>query len=89
MRKRDRENQIHREVRELFAQYRQKMKNGESISWSQFDSKLKTICSAVGDYQQVKKYAISAGYGYPDVFIEYARAYPCAEYDYVLRQQTV
>ena len=86
MRKRDRENQRYREVRELFAEYRQRMKNGENISWSQFDGRLNTICSPVGDYQQAKKYAISAGYVYPDVFKEYARALPCAEYDYVLRQ---
>ena len=88
MRNQDRENQRCRSVRELFAEYRQRMENGEIISWSQFDGRLTAICSPVGDYQQAKQYVISAGYAYPDVFKEYARAFPCTEYDYVLRQQT-
>ena len=46
IRKRDRENLIHREVNELFAEYRQKMKNGDYISWHEFDSRLKAICSS-------------------------------------------
>ena len=80
MRKWDRENQRYREVRELFAEYRQKVENGETISWSQFDGRLTAICSPVGDYQQAKKYAKSAGFTYPEVFEQYkAAGYDCAE----------
>ena len=87
IRKRDRENLIQREVNELFAEYRQKMKNGDYISWHEFDSRLKAICSSSGDYQAAKKYAVSAGYAYVDVLKEYAKKYGCAEYDRVLRYE--
>ena len=87
MRKRDRENRIQREVKALFAEYRQKMENEDDISWSEFDSRLKAICSSSGDYQAAKKYAVSAGYAYVDVLREYAKEYGCAEYDRVLRYE--
>ena len=85
MRKRDGENRIQREVNALFAEYRQKMENEDDISWSEFDSRLKTICSSTGDYQEAKRYAVSTVFAYVDVLSEYAKEYGCAEYDRVLR----
>ena len=81
LRKYERQERNQREVNDLFAEYNEKLKNNTSVSWSAFDARLKSICSSVGDYQQAKSYAKSAGFRYPEVFEQYrAAGYDCAEY---------